>query len=168
MNDREQTPTTMNERPQRKTPVHLPVRGSFNKTVMVFLTVCAEKKKPILALTDIHLLLTSIWLQSDHWRVGRYVIMPDHIHLFCSPGRLDCLPLTRWVQFWKAAASRQWPRRDEQPVWQKSCWDTQLRTRASYSEKWDYVWRNPVRAGLCPFPDDWPFKGEMNSLFWRD
>jgi putative transposase len=158
----------MNERPQRKTPVHLPARESPDRAVIVFLTVCADKKKPILARSEIHDLLKAVWISADHWRVGRYVIMPDHIHLFCSPGRLDCLSLTRWVQFWKSAASRQWPRREEQPVWQKSYWDTQLRTGASYSEKWDYVRHNPVRAGLCKSPEDWPFQGELNVLFWHD
>jgi REP element-mobilizing transposase RayT len=168
MDDREHPPKMMNERPQRKTPVHLPVRETFNRTIIVFLTVCTEKRKPILARPDIHNLLTAVWIHSDHWRVGRYMVMPDHIHLFCSPGRQDCLPLTRWAQFWKSVASRQWPRNKEQPIWQKSCWDTQLRTGASYSEKWDYVRHNPVRADLCRIPDDWPFQGELNILTWHE
>jgi len=174
----------MNEHPQRKTPAHLPVRESFNKVIIVFLTVCTDKKRTILARSDIHDLLRTVWTHADHWRVGRYVIMPDHIHLFCSPGRLDSLPLTRWVQFWKSAASRQWPRNLDATkrvppnnggprsvvaeVWQKSYWDTQLRKGGSYSEKWEYVRHNPVRAGLCPSPDDWPFQGELNTLMWHD
>jgi REP element-mobilizing transposase RayT len=158
----------MDEHPRRKTPVHFPVQEAWNRAVIVFLTVCTDKKKPILARYDVHDLLNNVWSSAHHWLVGRYVVMPDHIHLFCSPGRQDSLPLTRWVQFWKSAASRQWPRKEEQPIWQKSYWDTQLRSGTSYSEKWDYVRRNPVRAGLCGAPDDWPFQGELNALSWHE
>src|SRR5256885_6005252 len=29
--------------------------------------------------------ILNAWKTADHWLVGRYVIMPDHIHLFCAP-----------------------------------------------------------------------------------
>jgi putative transposase len=157
----------MNEQPQRKTPLHLPAREPANGAAIVFLTVCTSKKKPILARPDIHDLLRNVWIHTDHWLVGRYVIMPDHIHLFCSLGNQDCTSLARWVHFWKSAASRRWPRSEEQPVWQKSCWDTQMRTGEQYSVKWDYVRHNPVRARLCQTPDEWPFQGELNVSPWE-
>ncbi len=156
----------MDEHIQRKTPIHLPAREPANGAAIVFLTVCTNKKRPILAQPDIHDLLRDVWIHDDHWLVGRYVIMPDHIHLFCSPGSLECASLARWVQFWKSTASRRWPRGEEQPVWQKSCWDTQMRAGEQYSVKWDYVRHNPVRAGLCHAPDEWPFQGELNVLPW--
>jgi putative transposase len=156
-----------NEPPQRKTPVHLPAREPANGAAIVFLTICTHGKRPILAQPDIHDLLRDVWIHANHWLVGRYVIMPDHIHLFCSPGSLDGSSLTRWVQFWKSAASRRWPRTEEQPIWQKSCWDTQMRAGEQYSVKWDYVRHNPVRAGLCQTPDEWPFQGELNVLPWE-
>lgn len=53
------------------------------------------------------------------------------------------------------------------PLWQRQCWDTQLRTGESYDAKWDYVRNNPVRKGLVASPDDWPFQGELNVLSWR-
>ena len=34
----------------------------------------------------------------------------------------------------------------------------------SYSQKWEYVKENPVRAGLAEKSDDWPFQGEIESL----
>jgi hypothetical protein len=34
----------------------------------------------------------------------------------------------------------------------------------SYSQKWDYLKENPVRAGLVKKSDDWPFQGEIESL----
>ena len=49
-------------------------------------------------------------------------------------------------------------------VWQKEFFDHVLRSCESYSQKWDYVKENPVRAGLVKKSDDWPFQGEIESL----
>ncbi len=88
------------------------------------------------------------WSAADHWVVGRYVVMPDHIHLFCAPARQEALELKRWVHFWKSYASRHWPAPSEHPIWQTDFWDSQLRSADSYEGKWEYVWNNPVRHGL--------------------
>ena len=94
--------------------------------------------------------------------VGRYVIMPDHIHLFCSPATQDAVGVAQWVTYWKRLVSQQLPKL--QPMWQRDCWDTQLRHHESYSEKWEYVGNNPVRAGLAAVADDWPYQGIVNHL----
>jgi REP element-mobilizing transposase RayT len=151
----------------RKHPVHQPVFQRGNQVVIVFVTVNAHQRKPILAKTDAANVILSTWKQADTWRVGRYVIMPDHIHFFCAPRDLS-VSLRCWMKFWKSQVSLRWPRPDEQPVWQLDFWDTQLRRGESYSEKWDYVWRNPVRKGLATRPEDWPYAGESNVLVWHD
>jgi putative transposase len=154
--------------PKRKTPVHMPIAEQRGRTAIIFITVCSKKRKSILPRSDVHDLLMDAWRQGDAWLVGRYVIMPDHIHLFCAPGRLDAPDLKRWIQYWRSMVSRSWPRPDEQPIWQKFFWDTQLRRGENYTSKWEYVRNNPVRAGLCESPEDWPFQGEMNVLPWDD
>jgi putative transposase len=92
--------------------------------------------------------------------------MPDHVHLFCAPAVADALELGRWVQYWKSLASRSWPHPDEQPVWQRDYWETQLRSTDSYDMKWEYVLNNPVRHGLVKSADDWPYAGERAVLPW--
>ena len=139
-----------------------------NRASIIFLTVCTANRKPILARDDVHDLLCAAWLAADTWLVGRYVVMPDHVHLFCSPNQIDPSPLQNWVQFWKSWSSRRWPRLAEQPVWQKSCWDTQLRRGESYEDKWEYVRQNPVRHNLVARLEDWLFQGELNVLEWHD
>jgi REP element-mobilizing transposase RayT len=151
----------------RKHPVHNPVLGSGNRAAIVFVTANTHQRKPILAECDAVEVLLGSWRESDVWLVGRYVIMPDHIHLFCAPRDLS-VSLKRWMKFWKSFASRNWPRPDEQPVWQLDFWDPQLRQGESYDQKWDYVWRNPARKGLVAKPEDWPYAGEMNVLAWHD
>ncbi len=77
-------------------------------------------------------------------------------------------PLRKWVQYWKALASREWPRAEEQPIWQNDVWDTQLRRGESYSAKWEYVRNNPVRHLLAASAEDWPYQGELQVLPWHD
>ncbi|HEY4270535.1 MAG TPA: hypothetical protein VGM65_00875 [Candidatus Udaeobacter sp.] len=39
--------------------------------------------------------------------------------------------------------------------------DHLLRNDESYTQKWEYVRENPVRAGLVPLAADWPYQGEF-------
>lgn len=152
--------------PIRRRPIHKPVVDR-NGPVIVFLTVCTQDRRPILARDDAAAVVVAAWRAATAWAVGRYVVMPDHIHCFRTP-YTDTVPLPRWVQYWKALASRAWPRRDERPVWQRDFWDTQLRRGETYAAKWEYVWSNPVRHGLVSTPQGWPFSGELTALPWDD
>jgi len=152
--------------PRRKHPVHFPLVERFAQPGIVFLTVCTKGRKPILARDDVMTLLCESWHSAESWMVGRYIMLPDHLHLFCGPGHNVVRPLGQWVRYWKTLASRQWPRPEEQPIWQLVFWDTQLRRGQHYDEKWEYVRLNPVRAGLVMSPEAWPFQGELNELRW--
>ena len=101
--------------------------------------------------------------------VGRYVIMPDHIHLFvCGPPDFE---LGRWMGMLKqclekAAAAPTSPagRRLQKPLWQRGFFDHVLRSEESYAKKWEYVRDNPVRAGFVTDDDDWPYAGEIITI----
>jgi len=152
----------------RKRPVHLPVKEWSNRSNIVFVTICSKNRKPIFACEDVHALMVESWQLANHWLVGKYVIMPDHVHFFCAPGVVEYPSLKQWVKFWKTLVSKKWPRLEEQPVWQDNFWDTQLRRGDSYSAKWEYVRNNPVRAELVKRSEDWLFAGELNVLRWTE
>ena len=150
----------------RKHPVHWPVVETFNTPVIIFLTAVTRNRKPILANDEAHAAIVSAWREAKRWLVGRYILMPDHVHLFCAPNTQLPEPLLTWTAFWKSQSARTWPNPQNQPVWQRHFWDTQLRRGESYDEKWEYVLANPVRAGLVSRVEDWPFQGELNELRW--
>jgi putative transposase len=154
--------------PSRKRPARMPIADSGSRSAIVFLTVCAKDRKPIFAAADIHKLLVSSWQAAKRWSVGRYVLMPDHIHLFCAPATFPAEPIRSWTKYWKTLVSNAWPHPEQQPIWQQDGWDTQLRRGESYAAKWAYVRNNPVRAGLVSTPDAWPYQGEVNVLMWHD
>lgn len=47
------------------------------------------------------------------------------------------------------------------PHWQKGFFDHVLRCSESYSQKWQYMLENPVRAGLVSEWSQWPWQGEV-------
>jgi len=114
-----------------------------------------------------HAALLDTWRDAAHWLIGRYVLLPDHIHLFCSPGTIPPMPLGNWVKFWKGRVAKHLGCGSE-ALWQKNFWDTQLRRGESYRAKWEYVRKNPVRHQLVSRVEDWPYQGELNQLRWHD
>lgn len=148
--------------PQRRKPAS-GVFSAPHDPVIVYLTVCTKQRARCLANEKVHDVVRNAWIEANGWLVGMYVVMPDHLHLFCAPGLMD-VPLEVWVAYWKRLVTQELEQREWR--WQSRGWDTRLRTKENYAEKWEYVWQNPVRAGLVSRPEDWPFRGELNTLQW--
>ena len=133
-----------------------------------FITTCTYRRKPILTSETVEEILVKEWqaARKHHgWAIGRYVIMLDHVHFFCSP-ELDAKTLPMFVGLWKEWTSKAIKRELHltSPVWQEEFFDHVLRSSESYCEKWNYVRDNPVRAGLVENADDWPWKGQIEEL----
>jgi REP element-mobilizing transposase RayT len=148
--------------PQRKRPAH----GVFISTglpTIVFLTVCTHQRMPWLACRSVHAALVQVWKEADAWTVGGYLLMPDHVHMFCSPRTLE-FTLDAWVSHWKRKFSRL--RLPGTGAWQRGFWDTRLRREENYGDKWEYVRQNPWRKGLASQDEPWPYQGILNELWW--
>jgi REP element-mobilizing transposase RayT len=91
---------------KRKHPVHLPNLQRHNEPVIIFLTVCTHDRRPRLANAAIEEMLVKAWGLSRQWRVGRYLVMPDHLHLFCSPAVQEAENVKDWATYWKGLVSR--------------------------------------------------------------
>ncbi|MDD2239660.1 MAG: transposase [Kiritimatiellae bacterium] len=160
---------------------------------LFFVTFCTADRQPWLTGPEIQESFKLFCAQSPQqagvW-VGKYVLMPDHVHLFVSAE--GSRVLSKWVGALKrnlAKARRQrirglragggTPAHNGQDsagntqngwkygrAWQEGFFDHALRSSESYSEKWNYVRMNPVRAGLVNNAEDWPFTGEIDVLRW--
>jgi putative transposase len=131
-----------------------------------FLTLCAADRKRILANQEIHASFVRFANRAGEHGVyvGRYVIMPEHIHLLAAFAP-DSVALSDWVKSLKNALSKTLREQEmTAPHWQKGYFDHVLRSEESCAEKWLYVAQNPVRAGLVEQPGDWPYQGEIHSL----
>jgi putative transposase len=158
--------TSLRSKPdERKHPIHLPTLEVHNRSIIIYVTVCAAKRRKILASDDVHEAIVNAWAQASTWLVGRYVILPDHVHFFCAPNGIDAPSLERWIRFWKSPVTATVGKRRGE-IWQRDHWDRQLRRGQSYDAKWEYVRNNPVRHGYVKSADDWPYQGVLNELRW--
>jgi len=147
----------MNNRPNK--PRRLPQIFQSYDAPIYFVTFCAANRNPILANAAVHAAFRQYAekAEPDGIAIGWYVIMPNHIHCFIRMAPQHAIGTT--VRMMKRALSP--AIQEATPHWQPGFFDHLLRHSESYSEKWDYVWRNPVRAGLVDRPEDWAFQGEV-------
>jgi putative transposase len=157
-----------NARSSRKLLPHFPPIERNNQSIILYVTQVVGQRRRLLDNPSAFTALLSSWRRADRWQVGRFMVMPDHVHFFCAPAGSPVVALTRWMEFWRAQATRNWPVPCEKPIWQKDFFDRQLRDRESYQQKWEYVRENPVRAGLVTKHEDWPWQGELNMLVWHE
>ena len=150
--------------PNRLNPAHPQPLDRFNEPVVLLVTACAKNRGQLFNNKPAHEALLDAWKNSIQWRVGLYLLMPDHVHLFCVPGVEDPESVSDWAAYWKRLSGL----RESclTGVWQRDVWDTQMRTLAHYEEKLSYVRMNPVRKGLASRPEEWPFSGTVNNIFW--
>lgn len=138
---------------------------------LYFVTICTLARRAVLASSALH----------DAFRdygerglamgvgVGRYVIMPDHMHVFVRIA--PPLTLKRWSAGLKRTLSKALANSGQivspdcgqnmNRFWQPGFFDHLLRSNESYAEKWRYVRDNPVRAGIVDHADDWLYQGEI-------
>jgi putative transposase len=99
-----------------------------------------------------------------YW-VTAAVVMPDHVHLMLKPGAIECgedSSLSKILQGMKGFSA--WEinksRGTKGALWQEESYDRIVRDHNEYLEKWQYLRNNPVKAGLCHSPEDYPFLWE--------
>jgi putative transposase len=138
----------------------------YTDRVLYFITAGTHKRRRLLNQRAVHKSLIAFFEKAAGRGVfvGRYVLMPDHLHCFVAiaPGGVK---LSRWVQILKVTLAKTLREQGQAgPFWQKGFFDHVLRSAESYALKWEYVRRNPVRAGLVSCPEDWPYQGEIFAL----
>ena|SRR5881296_2948196 len=141
----------------------------YVRSPIYFVTSCAANRRRILADEAIHESFVRFAEEGPAhgaW-IGAYVLMPDHFHAFVAVDD-EKVSLSQWMKSVKNALSKTMRSKTiSPPHWQKTFFDHVLRSAESYTEKWNYVRENPVRAGLVNRWEDWPFQGEIFALEYR-
>ena len=159
------------QRKIKRTPPRL--SGVFQRydAPVYFITICTLNRQAVLASPHVHGAFRSYAMRGRQFgvAVGRYVIMPDHLHVFVTLGRE--MTVSRWVKGLKRCLDDALQQAGHKPAvlsrsklssfWQPGAFDHLLRSAESYEQKWQYVWQNPVRGGLVLRPEDWPYQGEI-------
>jgi putative transposase len=94
-----------------------------------------------------------IYHQKQRWHITLFVLMPDHLHALLKFPRNESM--SEAISDWKRFHARK-----NHVVWQDGYFDHRLRDDErgeQLSAKMNYIRRNPVAAGLCAKPEDWPW-----------
>jgi putative transposase len=152
-------------------PPRIPNWLPWEQSTVYFITLCVANRKKVLANEHGWQICRSTFDRLNQWTILSALAMPNHLHTLVSP-RSDrdtsISAFTKWFKRWfnesywhcspplSGSAPRAWH-------WQEGCFDRLLRSDESISEKWEYIRQNPVRAGLAPHPDDWPYQFQFNE-----
>ena len=142
-----------------------------DKPVIYFVTVCCAARRevfsqPFLVRIGVECLLRSAFRL--RWKVENVCFMPDHVHLLLSPMENRDQSLSKFVQAWKSCVVLRLGRNGKtEAIWQREFHDRLLRSGEKLEEKWAYVRENPVRAGLCKTPEEYPYSGTPENILKR-
>ena len=150
------------DRVQKKVPPRLDRVFQKYDPPLYFVTFNTLHRKRLLARKEVFSALCNYAdKNAEHGRaIGRFVIMPDHVHMFVRLA--PEAKLSDFIRLLKQSLTKELKRVGvEEHIWQPGFFDRLLRYSESYYEKWNYVRENPVRAGLVSDADEWPWQGEI-------
>src|SRR5438874_2813038 len=87
-----------------------------------------------------------------------YCFMPDHLHVLLE-GLSDRSDTARCLALFRQQSGYQHRRRAMRRLWQEGYFDRVLRSEDDTLAVVSYILGNPVRAGLCQRPGEYPFSG---------
>jgi tryptophan synthase beta chain len=99
----------------------------------------------------------------DHgFFVHAYCFMPDDLHLVVQGS--DESSLIPFMKQFKQLSAYRYRQLTARRLWQRSYYDHMIRDEEDLQMSADYVWDNPVRAGLVDERDAYPFSGPRELM----
>ena len=89
------------------------------------------------------------------FQVHEFVFMRDHVHLLLTPA--PTVSLEKAAQFIKGGFSFRAKKESlfKGEIWQKGYHENAIRDAAEYAQHIEYIWMNPVKAGLVERPEEY-------------
>jgi putative transposase len=90
-------------------------------------------------------------------QVHEFVFMRNHVHLIVTPAPL--VSLEKAIQFIKGGFSYRAAKEKNlnHEIWQKGYNEHRIRDAAEYAQHVEYIWMNPVKAGLVEHAEEHPY-----------
>jgi len=114
---------------------------------------CALHRPEVAAMVQQALL----FFEGERYSLGAWCVMPNHVHVVLAPvaGHALAEILHSWKSFTAKKANRILGQSGA--FWERESFDHLIRTPRAVQRFADYVEQNPVVAGLCDRPEDWPY-----------
>ncbi|MCH7580804.1 MAG: transposase [Chloroflexi bacterium] len=94
--------------------------------------------------------------------VHAYCFMPDHLHLLIEGS--ESSSLASMMKRFKQMSSYRYKKRAGCSLWQRSYYDHVLRQEEDRNVVAEYIWNNPVRAGIVVNRAAYPFSGPREMM----
>lgn len=110
------------------------------------------------------MLQTLLHFHEDRYLLHEWVVMPNHVHVIVwpMPNHLLSDILKSWKQFTSRRAKKNLAL-GEEPFWQRESYDHWIRNDQEQSRIAAYIRNNPIKAGLCPRPEDWKWSSALRE-----
>jgi REP element-mobilizing transposase RayT len=97
------------------------------------------------------------FFDSQRYLLAAWCIMPNHVHVVFSP--LPPHSVSEILKSWKGFTARRANQllNRNGPFWGVESFDHLIRSPEYFEQFVSYVHNNPVKAGLCRTPEDWPY-----------
>ncbi len=97
-----------------------------------------------------------------------WCVMPNHVHALIQPNA----SLAKIVQSWKSYTGRWALARNAElglgvpgdALWMRDYWDRYIRDQPQMDAVTEYIHQNPVAAGLCRTPQQWPWSSASRAF----
>jgi REP element-mobilizing transposase RayT len=123
-------------------PPRIPVWLRPDQSVVYFVTICVEHRKPVLANAAAFVAFTNAALKLRDWTILAGILMPDHLHFLAAPQH------DREAKVGNVSgAIKRWMRQelDASWKWQPGSFDRLVRSDESLHEKW-ITWKRTRSA----------------------
>jgi REP element-mobilizing transposase RayT len=98
-----------------------------------------------------------LYYDGQRYRLSSWVVMPNHVHFLLT--RFEAIELADLMQSFKSLTSHKANKllRRKGQIWMPDYFDRYIRNAEHFAKTVRYIENNPVKAGLCKHPQDWPF-----------
>ena len=106
---------------------------------------------------------TLLHFHGDRYTLYAWCIMPNHVHALVTPA--PTITLSALLHTWKSFSAKQANRvlGRSGAFWMQEYFDRYIRDEDHFVSAVEYIHNNPVAAGLCASPPDWPFSSATRS-----
>lgn len=101
--------------------------------------------------------------EAESFEVLAYCFMPYHVHLLIQ-GERESSDLGRLMKRFKQSTGYRFKQATGNQLWHRSYHDRVLRREESILEIANYIWYNPVRAGLVADLTSYPYSGPSSRF----
>jgi REP element-mobilizing transposase RayT len=98
-----------------------------------------------------------LYFDGARYRLHNWCVMPNHVHVLfsCMEGHALSGIVHSWKSFTAKAVNKAMSRSGQ--FWMEDYFDRYTRDAEHYARAMAYIDNNPVKAGLCKTPEEWPW-----------